>query len=48
MKLTKEQINRFDGEGYLFFSNLFSQQEIKYLIDAVPKLYERREEYNFP
>ena len=47
MKLTKEQINRFDEEGYLFFSNLFSQQEIKYLIDAVPKLYERREEYNF-
>ena len=47
MKLTKEHINRFDEEGYLFFPNLFSQKEMKYLVDAVPKLYEKREEYNF-
>ena len=47
MKLTKEHINRFDEEGYLFFPNLFSQREMKYLVEAVPKLYEKREEYNF-
>ena len=47
MKLTKEHINLFDKDGYLFFPNLFSQQEIKYLVDAVPKLYEQKEEYNF-
>ena len=47
MKLTKEHINRFDEEGYLFFPNLFSQKEMKYLVEAVPKLYEKREEYNF-
>jgi ectoine hydroxylase len=47
MKLTKELINRFDEEGYLFFPNLFSQQEMKYLLEVVPKLYEQREEYNF-
>ena len=47
MKLNHEQRSRFDEEGYLFFPGLFSQEEIHYLASAVPKLYKRREEYNF-
>jgi ectoine hydroxylase len=47
MKLTAEQISRFNEEGYLFFPDLFSQKEIQYLAAAVPDLYKRREEYNF-
>jgi len=46
MSLTKQQLNQFDKEGYLFFPKLFSAKEIKYLADAVPELYKRREEYN--
>ena len=46
MKLTKEQLKQFEEEGYLFFPGLFSKEEIKTLQDEVPKLYERREEYN--
>jgi len=47
MDLTTEQRKRFDEEGFLFFPSLFSQKEIQYLAAAIPKLYERREEYNF-
>ena len=47
MKLTLEQRNRFDKDGYLFFPSLFSQEESQYLKAAVPELYERREEYNY-
>jgi len=47
MHLTKEQINQFDKDGYLFFPNLFSQEEVKGMSSEVPKLYEIREEYNF-
>ena len=47
MNLTKEQIEQFNKEGYLFFPSLFSQEEIQNLSSAVPKLYEIREEYNF-
>jgi ectoine hydroxylase len=46
MKLTQEQLDRFDREGYLFFPSLFTQPEIRTLIDAVPALYARREAYN--
>ena len=46
MDLTTEQRKRFDEDGYLFFPGLFSQKEIQYLVTAVPKLYEHREEYN--
>jgi len=46
MKLSKEQLERFDREGYLFFPSLFSPQEVKVLTDAVPELYGRREVYN--
>jgi ectoine hydroxylase len=46
MKLTPEQVARFDREGYLFFPGLFSAAETKTLTDAVPALYARREAYN--
>ena len=46
MSLTKKQLAQFDKEGYIFFPKLFSKKETKYLVDAVPELYKRREEYN--
>jgi ectoine hydroxylase len=46
MRLTSEQVDRFDREGYLFFPGLFTTEETKTLIDAVPELYARREAYN--
>ena len=46
MKLTAEQHNSFDDDGYLFFPSLFSLEEIQNLLAAVPELYQRREEYN--
>ncbi|WP_440697729.1 phytanoyl-CoA dioxygenase family protein [Candidatus Pelagibacter sp. HIMB1709] len=47
MHLTEEQLNKFDQEGYLFFPNLFSKEEVGYLNSAVPDLYKIRAEYNF-
>jgi ectoine hydroxylase len=45
MQLTKTQVAQFESEGYLFFPNLFSRDEIKPLVDEVPALYaERRPE----
>jgi len=46
MKLSAQQIEQFDREGYLFFPSLFSAQEMKVLTDEVPALYARREVYN--
>jgi len=46
MQLTKEQLEQFDREGYLFFPSLFTPQETRNLRDAVPELYSRREAYN--
>lgn len=46
MKLTPEQIARFDRDGYLFFPSLFTPEEMRNLNDAVPELYSRREAYN--
>jgi ectoine hydroxylase len=39
MKLTPQQIQQFDTDGYLFFPNLFSSQEIGVLNAEVPRLY---------
>jgi ectoine hydroxylase len=39
MKLTQEQLDRFDREGYLLFPSLFSPQEMQVLLDEVPRLY---------
>ena len=45
MKLTQQQIEAFDRDGYLFFPSLFTPAEIATLTDEVPKLYaERRPE----
>jgi len=45
MKLTPEQLTRFDRDGYLFFPSLFTADEIRVLTDEVPRLYaERRPE----
>ena len=46
MRLTPEQIEQFDRDGYLFFPSHFSTEEMKTLTDAVPELYSRREAYN--
>ncbi len=39
MQLTREQLERFDREGYLFFPGHFSAEEMKSLNDEVPRLY---------
>jgi ectoine hydroxylase len=46
MKLTKDQLEQFDHDGYLFFPALFSREETRVLVDEVPSLYARREAYN--
>ncbi|MBA3772161.1 MAG: phytanoyl-CoA dioxygenase family protein [Ramlibacter sp.] len=46
MKLSKEQLEQFDGEGYLFFPGQFTREEMQALTDEVPELYDRREAYN--
>jgi ectoine hydroxylase len=46
MRLSQEQLEQFDREGYLFFPGLFSPEETRTLTDAVPELYSRREAYN--
>src|SRR5215471_6493949 len=39
MKLTHEQLERFEREGYVFFPGHFTPAEIKVLVDEVPALY---------
>ena len=39
MKLTPAQLEQFDRDGYLFFPELFKNDEIKVLVDEVPALY---------
>ena len=46
MKLSPEQLVQFDRDGYLFFPGLFTAEETQTLNDAVPELYNRREDYN--
>jgi ectoine hydroxylase len=46
MKLTSQQLEHFDRDGYLFFPGLFTPAEIASLTAAVPALYSRREAYN--
>ena len=46
MKLSPEQREAFDRDGYLFFPALFSPAEMQSMHDAVPELYRRREAYN--
>ena len=46
MKLSRQQIEQFEREGYLFFPGQFSADETRALTEAVPELYGRREAYN--
>ena len=46
MKLSAEQLQRFDRDGYLFFPSLFTPEEIKTLTDEVPSLYAQRRPEN--
>ena len=46
MKLTPEQIERCDRDGYLFFPELFKPEEINVLLDEVPRLYAQRRPEN--
>ena len=46
MRLSKEQLEQFDREGYLFFPARFTPEETKTLTEAVPEIYSRREAYN--
>ena len=39
MQLSREQIEQFERDGYLFFPSLFTPEEIRVLIDEVPHLY---------
>jgi ectoine hydroxylase len=39
MKLSREQIERFKREGFVFFPSLFRPEEVKVLVDEVPRLY---------
>ena len=46
MKLTPNQLEQFDRDGYLFFPGHFTPEETQNLTDAVPEIYARREDYN--
>ncbi len=46
MRLTPQQQQQFDHDGYLFFPGLFTPEETGALTAAVPALYDRREAYN--
>ena len=46
MNLTKQQLEQFDREGYLFFPSQFTPAETKALTSAVPDLYSRRDAFN--
>ena len=46
MKLSAEQTERFDRDGYLFFPSHFTRDEIKTLTDEVPSLYAQRRPEN--
>ncbi len=46
MRLTPEQLEQFDRDGYLFFPSLFSAEEMKVLLDVVPRLYAQRRPEN--
>jgi ectoine hydroxylase len=46
MKLSPEQLEQFDRDGYLFFPSLFTPEETRTLNEAVPELYSRHEAWN--
>ena len=46
MRLTPEQLAQFDRDGYLFFPALFTEAEMKVLLDEVPRLYAQQRPEN--
>src|SRR6266851_562461 len=46
MKLTPEQLKRFDEQGYLFFPNYFSLEETQILKESIPEVFAQRREEN--
>jgi ectoine hydroxylase len=46
MKLSREQVERFEREGFLFFPSLFLPEEVRVLVDEVPRLYAQRRPEN--
>ena len=46
MKLSPQQLEHFDRDGYLFFPSLFTPQEIAVLNAEVPRLYAQRRPEN--
>src|SRR5882672_1980246 len=46
MKLTPEQLKRFDEQGYLFFPNYFSPEETQILKESIPEVFAQRREEN--
>ncbi len=46
MKLSREQIQRFEQDGFLFFPSLFRPEEVNVLTDEVPRLYAQRRPEN--
>jgi ectoine hydroxylase len=46
MKLTPQQLQQFDRDGYLFFPGLFGKEEIEVLAAEVPALYAQRRPEN--
>src|SRR5712692_6731944 len=46
MELNPQQIQHFERDGYLFFPSLFRPDEIKVLVEEVPRLYAQRRPEN--
>ena len=46
MKLTREQLQQFDEEGYLFFPDYFSPGETQILKSEIPGVFQQRREEN--
>jgi ectoine hydroxylase len=46
MKLTSAQLAHFDDQGYVFFPELFSKDEVQVLTEEVPRLYAQRRPEN--
>ena len=46
MKLSANQLAQFEREGYLFFPGMFRKEEVKVLLEEVPRLYAQRRPEN--
>src|SRR5258707_7132287 len=46
MKLSPQEIQHFERDGYLFFPSRFGPDEIKVLVEEVPRLYAMRSPEN--